>query len=102
MEILEHHGADPVLLETEGPIVEAALSAMEDVWQRPVRVREGGSIPVVSTFSQVLEVPILLLGFGQSDDRLHSPNEKFDLPNFYGGIRAVVRMLDRFGELSAP
>ncbi len=99
VEIQEHHGADPVLLETEGPIVEAALSAMEDVWKRPVRVREGGSIPIVSTFSQVLEVPILLLGFGQSDDRLHSPNEKFDLPNFYGGIRAVVRMLDRFGDL---
>ncbi|MEE8525998.1 MAG: dipeptidase [Thermoanaerobaculia bacterium] len=97
IEVMSHHGAPPVLVETEGPIVEAALAAMEDVWQRPVRVREGGSIPIVATFSEVLEVPILLLGFGLADDRLHSPNEKFNLSNFYGGIRATVRMLDRLG-----
>ncbi len=92
-----HHGAPPVLLETEGPIVEAAMAAMADVWQPPVRVREGGSIPIVSTFSQVLQVPILLLGFGLSDDRLHSPNEKFNISNFYGGIKAIVHLLDRLG-----
>jgi acetylornithine deacetylase/succinyl-diaminopimelate desuccinylase-like protein len=68
---------------------------------RPVRVREGGSIPIVATFSEVLRVPVLLLGFGLDDDRLHSPNEKLDLPQFYGGVRSVVRMLDRFGELPA-
>jgi acetylornithine deacetylase/succinyl-diaminopimelate desuccinylase-like protein len=95
IEIKSHHGAPPVLVATEGPIVEAAVAAMADVWQRPVRVREGGSIPIVATFSEVLGVPILLLGFGLADDRLHSPNEKFNLSNFYGGIRATVRMLDR-------
>ena len=95
VEITAHHHAVPVLLETEGPVVEAALSALEDVWSRPVRVREGGSIPIVSTFSEVLGVPILLLGFGLSDDRLHSPNEKFNISNFYGGIQAVVRLMDR-------
>lgn len=99
VEVRSHHGAPPVLLETEGPIVEAASAAMEDIWQRPVRVREGGSIPIVSTFSEVLGVPILLLGFGLPDDRLHSPNEKFNLSNFYGGIRATVRMLDRLAEI---
>lgn len=97
VEVTTHHGGSPVLVETEGPIVEAALAAMEDIWQRPLRVREGGSIPIVSTFSSVLEVPILLLGFGLSDDCLHSPNEKFNLSNFYGGIRAIVRTLDRLG-----
>lgn len=95
-----HHGAEPVLLETDGDLVEAAMAAMEDVWKRPVRVREGGSIPIVSTFSKVLGVPILLLGFGLSDDRLHSPNEKFNISNFYGGIRAVVRTLDRMGAIT--
>ena len=99
VEINCHHGAEPVLLETEGPIVEAAMAAMADVWQRPVRVREGGSIPIVSTFSKVLGVPILLLGFGLSDDRLHSPNEKFNISNYYGGIRVIARTLDRLGAL---
>ncbi len=99
VEVTPHHGAAPVLLETEGPVVEAAMAAMEDVWRRPVKVREGGSIPIVSTFSRVLGVPILLLGFGLSDDRLHSPNEKFNLSNFYGGIRAVVHMLDRMASV---
>lgn len=101
-ELIVHHGADPVLLETEGPIVEAALDAMADEWTRPVRVREGGSIPIVSTFSKVLGVPVLLIGFGLSDDRLHSPNEKFDLENFWGGIRASARILDRMGAIDAP
>ena len=100
VEVKTIHGGKPVLLETEGPLVDAALGAMTDIWQKPVRVREGGSIPIVQTFSEVLEVPILLLGFGLSDDRLHSPNEKFNISNFYGGIRAIVRMLDRMGSLS--
>jgi acetylornithine deacetylase/succinyl-diaminopimelate desuccinylase-like protein len=102
VEVSSVHGADPVLIEAEGPVVEAALDAMQDVWgARPVRVREGGSIPIVSTFAQVLEVPVLLMGFGLDDDRLHSPNEKLNLESFYGGIRSVVRLLDRLGELPA-
>ncbi len=100
VEVHGHHGAAPVLLETEGPVVEAAMAAMADVWTRPVRVREGGSIPIVSVFSDVLGVPVLLLGFGLSDDCLHSPNEKFNISNFYGGIRAVVRMMDRMSEVA--
>ena len=99
IEVTNFHDAAPVLLEAEGPIVDAALAGMSDVWQRPVRVREGGSIPIVSTFSKVLGVPVLLLGFGLSDDRLHSPNEKFNISNFYGGIRAVAHILDRVGGL---
>jgi acetylornithine deacetylase/succinyl-diaminopimelate desuccinylase-like protein len=72
------------------------MAAQEDIWgRRPVRIREGGSIPVVGTFSQVLGVPILLVGFGLPDDRLHSPNEKFNISHFYNGIRTVVRLLDR-------
>lgn len=96
VEVQSLHGAEPVLLETSGPLVEAAMEAMRDTWgRRPVRIREGGSIPIVTTFSRVLKVPVLLLGFGLSDDRLHSPNEKFDIPHFYNGIRTVARLLDR-------
>lgn len=93
VEVVAHHGADPVLLETDGAIVDAAMDAMAEVWSRPVKVREGGSIPIVSIFSEVLKVPVILLGFGRSDDRLHSPNEKFNISSFYGGINAVVRFL---------
>jgi acetylornithine deacetylase/succinyl-diaminopimelate desuccinylase-like protein len=98
---VEHlHGADPVVVQAEGPIVEAAMDAMAEVWgARPVRIREGGSIPIVSTFAQVLGAPVLLLGFGLHDDGLHSPNEKFNISHFYNGIRSVARLLDRLGEV---
>ena len=92
------HGADPVLVSLDGPIAEAAVAAQADVWgTETVKVREGGSIPIVATFADVLKVPVLLMGFGLNDDRLHSPNEKFDIPNFYAGVRVTVRLLDRLG-----
>ena len=100
VEVTDLHGADPVVVEVEGPIVDAALDAMQDIWgARPVRIREGGSIPIVSTFSAVLKCPVLLLGFGLNDDGLHSPNEKFNISHFYRGIRSVARLLDRLGDL---
>ena len=94
-----HHGAEPVLIDAQGPIAEAAMAAQEDIWGvPPVLIREGGSIPIVATFARELGVPILLMGFGLSDDALHSPNEKFNISNFYNGIKASVRLLDRVGE----
>jgi acetylornithine deacetylase/succinyl-diaminopimelate desuccinylase-like protein len=100
VEVQTLHGADPVLVEAKGPLVDASLAAMEDIWgARPVRVREGGSIPIVSTFASVLGVPVLLLGFGLEDDGLHSPNEKFNISHYYNGIRSVARLLDRLGDL---
>ena len=100
VEIKAHHGARPILIDAKGPMIEAAIDAMEDVWgRRPVRVREGGSIPVVATFVDVLRAPVLLLGFGLPDDRLHAPNEKLDLGQYVGGIRSTARLLDRVGDL---
>jgi amidohydrolase len=98
VEIEAHHGAYPVLIEAAGPIAEAALSAMEEIWGAPpVRTREGGSIPIVSTFSRVLGCPVLLLGFGLGDDNLHSPNEKFNISHYHNGIRSIIRLLDLAG-----
>jgi acetylornithine deacetylase/succinyl-diaminopimelate desuccinylase-like protein len=100
VEVTNLHGADPVVVEVQGPIVDAALDAMQDIWgARPVRIREGGSIPIVSTFASVLKCPVLLLGFGLNDDGLHSPNEKFNISHFYKGIRSVARLLDRLADL---
>ena len=94
------HGARPLLIDAKGPMIEAAIDAMEDVWgRRPVRVREGGSIPIVSTFVDELRAPVLLIGFGLPDDRLHAPNEKLDLAQYVGGIRSTARLLDRVGSL---
>lgn len=94
--VRDQHGARPVLIDATGPWFEAASEVFEAEWgNRPVLVREGGSIPIVSTFAEVLGVPVLLAGFGLEDDRLHSPNEKFNLSHYYGGIRTIVRLLDR-------
>ena len=99
VEVSDLHGAEPVLVDVQGPIADAAMDAQEQVWgARPVRIREGGSIPIVATFSKVLQVPVLLIGHGLPDDRLHAPNEKFNISHFYKGIRTIVRLLDEVGE----
>ena len=98
---LLHHGK-PMLITTAGPYFAAAMEALADTFgKRPLRVREGGSIPVVDTFASVLHAPVLLMGFGLPDDRLHSPNEKMSIPQFYDGIRCCVRLLDRVAEVAA-
>jgi len=95
------HGGRPQLLETEGPYFAAAMEALADTFgNRPLRVREGGSIPVVTVFSEVLRTPILLMGYGLPDDRLHSPNEKMSIAQFFHGIRCNARLLDRLSELA--
>jgi acetylornithine deacetylase/succinyl-diaminopimelate desuccinylase-like protein len=95
VEVREVHGAVPTLIETEGPAMDAAMKAMQDEWgKRPVMIREGGSIPIVATFADVLSKPVLMMGFGLPDDRLHSPNEKFNVQCFHGGIRTIARLLD--------
>jgi acetylornithine deacetylase/succinyl-diaminopimelate desuccinylase-like protein len=100
VEVEALHGAAPVLVDIEGPLAEAAVAAQEDVWgKRPFKIREGGSIPIVGTFAEILEVPILLVGLGLPDDRLHAPNEKFNISHFYNGIRTIVRLLDRAGRV---
>jgi acetylornithine deacetylase/succinyl-diaminopimelate desuccinylase-like protein len=96
------HGGRPILLPTDGPYFQAAGEALERTFgAAPVRVREGGSVPVVNTFAEVLGKPILLMGYGLPDDRLHSPNEKMSIRQYYDGIRCTVRLLDLLGGLGA-
>jgi succinyl-diaminopimelate desuccinylase len=83
------HGAPGVVVPLESPYIEAAARAIEKSFgKRPVFIREGGSIPVVSTFHDKLGVDTLLLGWGQNDDNTHSPNEKFSLADYHRGIKA--------------
>lgn len=93
--VKQHHGGYPVITERDHPAVRAAMSALQKSWNaEPVFIRGGGSIPVVATFAQVLEVPSVLIGLGLNDDRLHSPDEKFDLENYYAGIRTSAYLWD--------
>ena len=83
------HGAKPWLTEYDSPYVQAAGRAIEKGFGRPpVFCREGGSIPVVSTFQAELNLPSVLFGVGLPDENAHAPNEKLDLDNFHNGVVA--------------
>ncbi len=80
--------------------VPAMSKALEETFSRqPVFTREGGSIPIVADFNKILEAEALLVGWGQDDDALHSPNEKFSLDSFHKGIQASAKFMAALGEL---
>lgn len=92
---LPHHGGDPVLTDRDNDQVRAASRALKKSWGvDPVFTRGGGSIPVVATFANELKSPTILMGLGLDDDRLHSPNEKFNLECFYKGIETSAYLWD--------
>ncbi len=86
--------SQPALIDRDTAPMRAAAAAYEAAFGRPpVFMREGGSIPVVSDFGDVLGLPTVLMGFGLPGDRIHSPNERFYLPNFHLGIETSIRYL---------
>jgi acetylornithine deacetylase/succinyl-diaminopimelate desuccinylase-like protein len=90
LEVKLVHGGDAVLLPLDSPVLQTAARALEAEFNRPVAFqREGGSIPIVAQFSQQLNLPVVMYGFGLTDDNIHAPNEKFYLPNFYHAIRQL-------------
>jgi len=100
IEFANHGLAGPVLVPREGRAVQLAMDAVETGFGvRPTLMREGGSIPVVATLKQVLNVDTLLVGFGLPDDRVHSPNEKFDLDALHKGARTCAALYDRLAQL---
>ncbi len=94
IQISEMHGSDPVLIELNQPAMEAAARAIEfGFGKKPVFIREGGSIPIVGLFKEVLDCgSILLLGWGSPDDGAHSPNERFSLEDFHRGICSAAAL----------
>lgn len=81
----------PALIDRNHPAVRTAGFAYKKAFGAyPVFIRSGGSIPVVNAFQDYLGAPAVLMGFGLPDDRIHAPNEKFHLPNFYRGIEASI------------
>lgn len=93
------HGGESVLVPVDTAPMRAAAAALQEVYGRePVFLREGGSIPIAALFYTVLNVPVVMMGFGLPDDNLHAPNEKYSLSQFYKGIRTVASFLQRLGQ----
>ena len=81
------------------PVRRAAMDAVEVWGARPVRIREGGSIPVVATFQQELGLPSVLFGVGLPDENAHAPDERLDLGNFHNGVIASAYLYDEISKL---
>jgi acetylornithine deacetylase/succinyl-diaminopimelate desuccinylase-like protein len=95
------HGGKPWITSYENPFVQAAGRAIEQGFGKsPVFCREGGSIPVVSTFQEELGVPAVLFGVGLPDENAHAPNERLDLGNFHSGIVASAILYKEIGSLA--
>ncbi|MCP4543445.1 MAG: M20 family dipeptidase, partial [Chloroflexi bacterium] len=98
VEVRALHGGEGAIVRRDSPAMKAAFRAYAEAFgKEPLFVREGGSIPVVATFQDVLGIETILMGFGLADDRLHSPNEKFHLPNFYRGIETIIHFIEFLG-----
>ncbi|NML75323.1 M20/M25/M40 family metallo-hydrolase [Rhizobium sp. S-51] len=91
----EHGGSPAIQLSYDSPVLTKAKNALSDEWPKPaVVIGMGGSIPIVGDFQKMLGMDSLLVGFGLTDDRIHSPNEKYDLNSFHKGIRSWIRIMD--------
>ncbi len=98
----EHHGGDPYLTPVDSQEYQAASKAIEATFGKvPIPVRGGGSIPITALFESELGLKTVFLGFGLDSDNLHSPNEKFDLANFYKGIETIPYFHKFFAEMKA-
>lgn len=86
----EHHGGEPYLTPIDSTEYKAAAKAIETTFgKEPIPVRGGGSIPICALFEKELGIKIVFMGFGLDSDNLHSPNEKYDIFNFYKGIETI-------------
>ena len=100
VKVTRMHGGKPWITDYDNPFVQAAGRAIEQGFGKtPVFCREGGSIPVVSTFQEELQVPAVLFGIGLPDENAHAPNEKLDLSNFFNGVIASAFLYDEIAKI---
>lgn len=86
----EHHGGEPYMTPIDSKAYKAAAAAIKETFGKdPVPVRGGGSIPICALFEKELGIKIVFMGFGLDSDNLHSPNEKFNIENYYKGIETI-------------
>ena len=100
VKVTRMHGGKPWMTSFDNPFVQAAGRAIEKGFgKKPVFTREGGSIPVVSTFQEELGVPSVLFGVGLPDENAHAPNEKLDVANFHNGIIASAILYEEMAQV---
>jgi acetylornithine deacetylase/succinyl-diaminopimelate desuccinylase-like protein len=100
VKVLKRGGARAVVVPTDGPWLEAAARAIKSGFGKaPVFMREGGSIPVVGDFKSILGVDTLLIGFGQNDDNIHSPNERFRVADFERGCKTAAALPEELAKV---
>jgi acetylornithine deacetylase/succinyl-diaminopimelate desuccinylase-like protein len=93
----EHGGSPALSLPLDGPWLNRALDALTEEWGHEAALAgTGGSIPIVGDFKRLLNMDALMVGFARFDNRVHSPNEKYDLSSFHHGIRSWARILAAF------
>lgn len=101
VKVVKHGGAKGVVVPTEGPWLEAAAEAIKTGFGKaPVFIKEGGSIPIVVDFKELLGLDTLLLGFGQNDDHIHSPNERFRIADFERGCKTAAALPDKLAAVA--
>jgi acetylornithine deacetylase/succinyl-diaminopimelate desuccinylase-like protein len=95
VEVTPHHGGYPAVTDLSFYGLKAAAEAFKSIYgKEPLYTREGGSIPIVASFKNILGVSTILMGFGLTSDNIHSPNEKFSLKDFHRGIKTSAKFLE--------
>ena len=100
VKVTPHHGGKPYVMDHNGMEFEAAAKAYKETFGKlPFAVRDGGSIPIVALFEEILGSKTVLMGFGLDSDAIHSPNEHFGLYNFFKGIETIPRFYSHYTSL---
>jgi len=97
--VIDHHGGQPVAMDLDSPFIAAADRALERVYgKKAAFARTGGSIPIVAAFRDVLGAPVLLVDMGLNEDAPHSPNESFAVEDYHNGILTSAYLLQELAK----
>jgi acetylornithine deacetylase/succinyl-diaminopimelate desuccinylase-like protein len=99
VKVTAHHGGEPVVTPKDSKAYQAAAKAIQTTFgKEPIPTRGGGSIPIIALFEKILGLKTVLMGFGLDNDNIHSPNEKYDVANYFKGIETIPYFHKYFAE----